>query len=515
MNIRDLLSLKEEQHIGILGVGVEQTQFLDWLIRVVGFDVNRIHLADKNKNSIESAIQNLGVPISRTYYGDDYLHMLKQPEIHHIFKTPGMWSLSPELEAFRAERGPRSVHSSLVFFLDSFKQQIIGVTGTKGKSTTASMIAHLINSTHGYTAYYCGNTSGISPYQFWTSMDSDVMSQLVQTTRFVIELSSFQLQDLAYDNVSPHTSVVTNYYIDHLDQHLTAEEYWLCKDTIFINQTASDIVIISPTVQEHSPSIGRIGNHIIIGTEEAVRNAEFFELPLKGLHNAMNFTMAIHAYAHALMVEEETSVPDFLQKYATALKESIATFISLPHRIQPIRSVNIGSCLVNFWDDGYATEPDAIKACLDTLTQGPRETVWLWLAGKNKKGDYGSLVTKIIELYSQNKIANITFCGAVGQYISALIQHYREFGNLEGINEEYIAQLPLNLLREEVVRQIPSLAAISEFVKISPIINDLLGDTDNPPILHIVLSPGGSSFDEFMNASERADWWTSIINKAS
>lgn len=479
MTLQTLTDLKPDQKILLLGIGTEILQFLDWLISVVGVNPKQICIADRK--NIEDLPDISLTHFWEGYLGDSYLEAFKNPDIKYIFKAPGIWSLSPELEEFRSKNGPDSVASSLVFFIEKFKSQIVGVTGTKGKSTTSSLIQHLLLNS-GYDSKYCGNTTGISPYQFWTTKNQE----LIDNQKFVIELSSFQLQDLGYSQVCPDFAVITNYYIDHQDQHKTVTEYWNSKDQLFLNNPKTFVVATDQVLQKSS-HLKNIDSKIIVdaSTIETIQN--LVKSTLLGGHNKSNLSQSL------VLVEAIKSpnlgISEILKNIADKkdfYSNLLTTFKPLSHRIELVRTVETPDFTINFYDDGAATEPDAVVAAIKSLTENDNHFLWLQLTGVDTNPDLTSLTKTLKD--KQVKLFRVDFCGAIGKRIYS--QLYGQEMALQ--NYKPMAELAFDELDLELEK-------FKKFV--------ISKKLTSKPVLQIALSPCGKSFDEFKNYLDRCNWW--------
>jgi UDP-N-acetylmuramoylalanine-D-glutamate ligase len=474
----------------ILGLGKENQQFISWLTAVAKVPFESLYFADKNIPELPPDWDKA----AKTFYGQDYLNSLKQDSVEYVFKAPGIWSLLPELQEFRKLKGEHRVNSSLVFFIQKFRENIIAVTGTKGKSTTSALINHLLVESQ-YQSNYCGNTTGISPYTFWTSLDIEPEQNRV----FVVELSSFQLQDLAFASISPAYSVITNYYIDHLDQHLDEKEYWSAKDAIFQFQNQnSDLVISTNQVLEYSKMLSEVKNSFIVDDLTVQRLHEFISHKLIGSHNQFNVTQAI------ITVESFISKVHTLGQILIAIEglageytSSLSKFKQLPHRTELIRTASIIKDAIeiniNFYDDGFATEPDAVAAAIAALTGNDDDFLWLVVTGKDKGGNLERLINQIQTGLRMGKFFRADYCGQVGQNISLKL----------GI----VHTKPVNFKQTtiEMVENFDQhLQTFRDFVYYKGL---------NKATLNIVLSPCGSSFDEFENYYKRAQWWVERIHE--
>jgi UDP-N-acetylmuramoylalanine-D-glutamate ligase len=514
MTLGDILALAPNQKIAIIGLGKENLQFLKWLLDVAKIKPEQIILADQKELDLDYGCD--------TFYGENYLDCLKIPDIEYVFKAPGIWSLKPEFETFRKTKGADRVNSSLLFFVQNFRDQIIGITGTKGKSTTSSLINHLLNSFEDSESIYCGNTTGISPYQFWT----DLTQKPRENKFYVVELSSFQLQDLAFASISPKYGVITNYFIDHLDQHATREEYWAAKDALFTSQSAADTIIISPTVFLHSQNQSKLSKAILIDSNSPSELFSFIKSPLLGDHNQQNVNQAVAVVASVKLksggqVGDLTDLTEEIKKNKFKYQSAINRFKGLTHRLELVRStereININKhqlkLRINFYDDGYATEPDAVAAAIKALTQKNGEFLWLQISGKDKGSELEDLVTTILYKEIENKTYRIDYCGSVGQRL--LNELYKVLGTSQTV--------PLEIFKDTIEKSFLSLeqiqnhfatwlqelldnySQIGEFNKTHEILS-------RPEIvLNIALSPCGSSFDEFENYTIRSQWWVEKV----
>jgi UDP-N-acetylmuramoyl-L-alanine---L-glutamate ligase len=472
----------------IIGLGKENQQFITWLTSVAKVSFENLYFADKNSPSLPLEWDQP----AKTFYGQDYLKSLQEEGVEYVFKAPGIWSLIPEFKEFRERKGVDKINSSLVFFIQKFRQNIVAVTGTKGKSTTSALINHLLIESE-YQSNYCGNTTGISPYTFWTQINQELDPKQV----FVIELSSFQLQDLGFACVSPAYSVITNYYVDHLDQHAEADEYWGTKDNIFKFQNPlSDLIIASTQVLEHSKVLPEVTNSFIVDDLTVDRLHEFVNHNLIGRHNQFNVTEAVIAVeSYISKVHTLGQILIAIEGMSAEYTSSLSKFRGLPHRIELIRSEKIDKDGVqinlNFYDDGFATEPDAVAAAIASLTGTSDDFIWLIVTGIDKGGQMDNLIHRIQISLHQGKFFRADYCGQVGQNISLKL----------GLNSTELVNF--HQTTEEMVLNIDNhLQTFRDFIFYKGL------DKAN---LNIVLSPCGSSFDEFENYYKRCDWWVDKI----
>ena len=475
-----LIAMKNAKaKIGIVGYGLENKQFLQWLTKVINYPEDLIIIYDQNVNTTAQ----INYPLSNIITGSNYLNTLLTDNCVLIIKAPGIWSLHPKLEEFRKKSGRDTIISSLTFFIEKFRNIIVGVTGTKGKTTTSSLIKHLLDKNSNKAIHYCGNTTNVSPYQFWPINDKKNIEDTIKNCIFVIELSSFQLQDLGNTNISPSFSVITNYYVDHLDQHNNELEYWMAKDNIFKYQIDSDYLITSQnafTNFETRKSLSKIkSKSITLSTEECKKISLQYNSPLDGAHNESNAAIAILASNIILAKERKTIKINDLKDFPTP-----------KGRLEKVSAYTINNKKIIFINDNTATEPDAVCACLETLVNKDKLTI-LILGGKIKQGNYPKLVSKIKSndskdspisewmergVYLKSSNLAVVACGQVGSLI-------RDNLCYADVKKTYLLK---NFFNRDGAKIIKDLVTESQFSQID-----------------VVLSPGGSSFDEYNNYLER------------
>lgn len=241
MKLKDL----EKKSILILGMGRESKATLNFLKKK--FPGKRIEVADQKD-------------------GPDYLDHLNDYDV--IIKSPGIPYL-PEIK--KAKESGKIITSATNIFFENFKGKIIGVTGTKGKSTTASLIYEVLKN-GGLDVYLVGNIGQPS---------IKLLDELSDHSIVVFELSSFQLADLTK---SPQIAVITNIYPEHLDWHGNFEEYKKAKENIFKYQNGKDVLIQDKSGAEAARIVGKILNITEEKTEEAINN-------FKGLPHRLEFVV--------------------------------------------------------------------------------------------------------------------------------------------------------------------------------------------------------------------------------
>ncbi|MCQ2280403.1 MAG: UDP-N-acetylmuramoyl-L-alanine--D-glutamate ligase [Bacteroidales bacterium] len=301
--------------------------------------------------------------------------------------------------------------SQAELFLMAYGENVIGVTGTKGKSTTASLIYHILSNTVGDTVL-AGNI-GIPFF--------DIIERITDDTTIVAELSAHQLE---YTDFSPHIAILLNLYQEHLDHFNTFNNYQLAKLNITENQKEDDIFIynfddryIPGLIESHklerrfipfsSQSTLKNGAFCTKTDIILVKNSEqYCQIPIAnrqnipGIHNNNNIMAAVLA-CKAKNIDDASII------------KNIATFKGLEHRLELVGTFHD----ITFYNDSISTIPEATIAALKTI----KRVDTLIVGGFDRGIEYKSL----IEYLSENPVRNIAFVGKVGERI---LQEWQEAG---------------------------------------------------------------------------------------
>ena len=299
-----------------------------------------------------------------------------------LFRTPGISPLNPAL--VRAREAGASLHSQTRLFLERCPAAVVGITGTKGKGTTCSLLFEMLRDGP-YGQVWLGGNMGTPPVDF---LDDVSASDLV-----ILELSSFQLQDL---DRSPPVAVVLNVTADHLDYHAGLDEYVEAKRAICRYQSAADILIVDADCGTASRFAGdsparpmefSMSRPVDAGAflgegrlwarpfdAEATPLCRASDLKLRGRHNVAN---ALAAAAAAVAV----GAP------AGRLAPRLRSFPGLEHRLEHV-GIRNG---VAFCNDSLATTPEATLAAIASFD----EPVLLIAGGSSKGADFAGLARGI------------------------------------------------------------------------------------------------------------------------
>ncbi len=279
-----------------------------------------------------------------------------------VFRSPGF---STELPGIReATTAGTTFTSQTSYFFELTPARTIGITGTKGKGTTSTLITKILEAGYKDGKVYLAGNIGLDPFSF--------LEQLTKDDIVVLELSSFQLEDCAH---SPEIAVLLHVTQDHLEHHGSLQNYRAAKAKILAYQRPHDLAIINtgyPEMQEY----------MALGHGRTIEYSRATELPfsvadrkLRGEHNLENI---IPAY----LVAKEFGISD------DVVKEVVCSFTGLEHRLSFVGEVNG----VAFYDDSIATTPESSQVSVEAF---PGKTIHLILGGRDKGADYTAFAERI------------------------------------------------------------------------------------------------------------------------
>jgi UDP-N-acetylmuramoylalanine--D-glutamate ligase len=362
---------------------------------------------------------------------------------------------SPPINPSRIRTSAKLTSPTREFF-DNCPAPIIGVTGTKGKGTTASLTNSILQAS-GKMSWLVGNIG---------TPALDVLPEIKAEDVVVFELSSFQLWDLT---VSPHVAVVLMIEPDHLDVHTDFNEYIDAKANIRRYQTDQDICFYHPGNEQSariasSGSAGRVRRYSIKADGAVYVKANTFfvhnhpicetkNLRLEGEHNLENACAAISAAM-------EFDVSD------GAVAEGLASFEGLPHRLKLVEEVRG----VKFYDDSIATTPGSAIAALRAFEK-PKIII---LGGSDKGAEYDDLIDECAR-----HEARVIAIGTTGKEIA---RQCRE----SGIEVAELGRAPM----ADIVGKAAEMASSGDVV---------------------ILSPASASFDMFKSYADRGDQFISAV----
>lgn len=265
-------------------------------------------------------------------------------------------------------------------FFSRWRGPVIGVTGSKGKSTTASLLYAMLRAA-GRDSRLLGNIG--------TPMLGALLDLHTAETVAVLELSSYQLADCLY---SPHVAVVTALFPDHLDYHGDFARYAAAKENIVRWQRPDDFLVFNPVDKRLAAWRALTpGTAVPFAEDEPVTLAE---IPLLGAHNRMNVRAAVAA-ARLLGIPAE------------AMAAAIRSFTPLPHRLQRVGTWRG----ITFYDDALSTTPESTIAALQALNN----VQTIFLGGTDRGYDF----TELERVVRERGVRNVVLFPDSGQRMFA------------------------------------------------------------------------------------------------
>jgi UDP-N-acetylmuramoyl-L-alanine---L-glutamate ligase len=444
MNLKYL----ENKKILILGFGREGQDTLFFLRKILSQNILTIGDKTNFKNfdkKIQNIIKNDGK--IKLQLGKNYLKNLENYDI--IIKSPGISPYLPEIKKLKNKN--KIITSQTQIFLENCPGKVIGVTGTKGKSTTTSLIYQILK-TAKFKTHLVGNI-GKPALSF--------LSKTGKNDIFVYELSSHQLLDI---KKSPQLAVFLNIYPEHLDYYPGFKEYFEAKANITNFQTEKDYFIYNKKQKMicglAKKSKAKKIPFDAINIEKIIK---IKDIPLMGKFNLENVKAAI-AVAKIFNVSDEI------------IAKAIKSFKPLPHRLEFV-GIYKG---IKFYDDAISTIPEATMAAMETLGS---EVQTLFLGGFERNIDFTELAKKILK----SKIKNIILFPTTGQKIWETI--------IKEAKKKKIKNLPKNFSVNNMKDAVAFAYSKTSRGKIC------------------LLSTASSSFSIFKNYEEKGDLFQKYVKK--
>ena len=394
----EIMKIFKGKKVAILGFGREGKSTFNYIRK---YDPNfRLTILDGNDKLIEQNPFLGSDPNVKCILGAGYLYSLYEYDI--IIKTPGI-----SLKDIDTSNLKNKITSQIEILLEFFSNQIIGITGTKGKSTTSSLI---------YKVLCDQNVDTLLLGNIGTPV-FDHIDEIKPETKIVVEMSSHQLE---FVKRSPHIGIILNLFEDHLDHAGSVEHYHACKMKMFDYQTAFDYSIYCSDNAALSEMMKKknYGTQIIdykFAFEKQYgdtiycddnyiyyKNKPIYDINtprnLIGRHN-LNNIMATFAVVNILHLDNKRA------------SLSINEFIPLEHRLEP---VGMFDC-VNYYNDSIATIPEATINAINSL--GIVNT--LIFGGMDRGINYDSL----IEFLKNSNVENLVCMPETGYKIGDLINN--------------------------------------------------------------------------------------------
>lgn len=439
--------MNKNDKIGILGGGVEGLAAAEYLKAHAYTDVT---IYDE-RDALEAQ------PPVPTVLGKDAFGAIGACDV--VFRSPGVHP--SRLKHFKGK-----VTSTTAFFMEQARGKVIGVTGTKGKGTTSTLIYEMLKG-DGRDAYLGGNI-GQSPLEF--------LDALTDESWTVLELSSFQLMDLT---LSPHVAVVLMTTVEHMDYHADRAEYWEAKTAIVRHQKPEGICIVNVDYEASDYFLkAAAGKKLMVSRSKPLKEGTHIEGPvmlyctpttcemlgqvskvaLPGPHNLEN-VLAAATCARALGVP----IP--------VIQKLIYSFAGLPHRLELVREVHG----VKYYNDSFSTTPETCIAAARAF-QAP---IFLICGGSEKNSDYSEWGR---ELQNNQNVKGVFLIGVTAERME------------KALREAEPKEFPVKVYR---------CASLEEAVQAA---HEQAQNGD-----YVIMSPAAASFDMFKNYKERGQRFRDIV----
>ena len=314
-------------------------------------------------------------------FDDKYLENLERFDI--IVRSPGVYRFLPEI--VKAEKSGSKITSAVNLFFENCPAEIIGVTGTKGKGTTSTLIYEILKAA-GFDVYLVGNIG---------KSYLELLPKLTKNSWVVMEMSSFQLIDM---DVSPHIGVVLNITLDHMDWHKSVEEYKKAKKNIVLHQGSDDFAVINEEYDTPRSFAKDLKSKVVFFSKKTLDKDFRENLLLRGEHNLENIAAAV-------------TVAGIIGIAKNIILDTVKSFKGLEHRLELVGEVDGRT----FYNDSFATGPQPTIAAIRSFS----EPETLILGGSDKGLDYRELRD---EIEKRDNVKNLILIGQIGEKIGVEIK---------------------------------------------------------------------------------------------
>ena len=374
-----------------------------------------------------------------------------------IVVSPAVPKESPYLRV--AQEAGVPLTSEMNLFWERNRGRVIGITGSNGKSTTTALILAIFQAAESDSSYSTTNKQG----RCWLGGNIGVsllpVVQQIQPEDWVIlELSSFQLEDLAPLQPRPEIAVVTNFSPNHLDRHGTIEAYRHAKQNLLRWQTPDCFAVVNARGEVADwPTQAR---RLLFGVSDDQNDLLKSWLQLPGSHNLENAQAAL-AVALAAGISMD------------AIESGIRSFTGLPHRLEFVTEVSGRRC----FNDSKSTTPEATVLAVQAFD----EPIVLLAGGYNKQIDLSAIADAAVR-----RCRAVALLGQTGPQLATLIENAARQANLAG---------PICRCFESLEPAVVWSLQVSE-----------AGDV-------VLLSPGCASYDWFQNYVERGEAFAKLTKR--
>ncbi len=404
-----VLNQLKNKKIGILGLGIENYALVKYLRKTsipceitVCDQRSEKELGEKYTELIQrfsaqggsfsggkdSKTQRLFWSLGKNYNKD--LH-----KFDILFRSPGMplfdrgimGAINRKQKTENRKQVDKFVSSPMKLFFDLCPtKNIIGVTGTKGKGTTSSLIYEILK-TAGKKVYLGGNI-GVAPFEF--------MDKLSKDDWVVLELSSFQLEDM---QKSPKIAVITNFYKEHLapadpnnpNYHKSAQSYWQAKSNIFKHQNKSGRLVLNLALLKKTNKHKQLIRDLNLYTFHSYDNSASSFFIDNGYLHLLGSSFAISTSLPGEHNLENIAAAALAARFAGArivdIQRAISGFKGLEHRLEKVAEISG----ITYYNDSFATTPESTITALRSFDA----PIILLAGGAEKNSDFRKLAREI------------------------------------------------------------------------------------------------------------------------
>lgn len=341
--------------LGLLGRGVNVAKFLAEL----GAELTITDL--KSAEALAPSLKQLAKFKNIRYVlGEHKLEDFKNCDM--VIKAAGVPLGSPYIA--EAKKNDISVEMDASLFAKFTPATIVGVTGTRGKSTVTHLLKHVLDIAYPGHVFVGGNVRGVATLPLLKKVKiGDVV---------ILELDSWQMQGFGDAKIAPHISVFTNFLPDHLNYYKgNMKKYFDDKANIFKYQNEDGAMIVGEQAAKEITLRfkGKIKSIVLVARKSIVPKTWKIKIP--GEHNRANIACAI-TVCQELDLDEQT------------IKKGVEGFVGVPGRLELVRTVGG----VKYYNDTTATTPDGNKAALEALKEKEKKNIVLIAGGADKELDY-------------------------------------------------------------------------------------------------------------------------------
>lgn len=432
----------KNKNIAILGFGKEGKSTYNFLRKYL--PAENITILDNNEKLLEKNYELNNDKNLSLILGEKYMENLNTYD--YIFKSPGVKIPDKIFNTIKEK-----ITSQIEIALEMFRDNIIGITGTKGKSTTSSLLYQVLKEQN-VDCLLLGNVG--NPIL-------DYIDEIKANTKLIIEMSSYQLETVKY---SPHIGIILNLYQDHLNYHGTLKEYHNSKLNMFAFQINKDLALYTSSNEIINKYITNSSYHstfIDINKEFYIENDDIYYKNKKIYNkNTKRLLIGDHNLINILFV---LKVIDILDLDINKAIKTINTFKPLEHRMEYVGEFNG----IKYYNDTIATIPEATISCLKAL----KNVDTIIFGGMDRGISYEPLIT----YFNKSNIINFICMPETGHKLASQIKK----GNVYKVN------------------------SLDEAVNIAKKI------TKNA----CLLSPAAPSYNAFKNFEEKGNYYKKLIKQ--